>query len=129
MKLNFTDPRLHAAVLVAFATACTTTGESAQSVQASANAVEANSADLSETPATDAAEDATDEKSVKTASADGVNEEDENRIICKRQRVTGSRFTKKICRTWAEWKQSAESGREFAEQSSRRGGLIAPGSN
>lgn len=49
---------------------------------------------------TEAAETAAPEENVRETA-----EVDESRVICKRTIVTGSRFKKNICRTWAEWKQ------------------------
>lgn len=74
-----------------------------------------------ETPATtetaaDATE-ATDENAQETA------ELDEDRVICKRIIVTGSRFKKNVCRTWAEWKQIEETSQRNTDaiQRSMRG--------
>lgn len=65
-----------------------------------------NNATVASNAAAEAAE--ANEAAVQQAAA----EEDGDRIICKRIIVTGSRFKKNVCRTWAEWK-------EIEDQSSR----------
>jgi len=41
---------------------------------------------------------------VVTAPVDVVDETDRDRVICKRVVVTGSRFAKRRCHKWSEWK-------------------------
>ncbi|MEO1151012.1 MAG: hypothetical protein AAFW83_08485 [Pseudomonadota bacterium] len=117
-----------ATIIALSAVACATTTDRAADEVADNVATQATDANVPVETVVDASAITENESNTKTAT--NTDEEvDENRIICKRQQVTGSRFAKKICRTWAEWKQSADVGREFAEQSSRRGGLISPASN
>ncbi len=51
------------------------------------------------------AEEAVSEDVAAAARASGV---DEDRIICKRYQVTGSKFKKKRCMSWAAWKEQEE---------------------
>ncbi len=50
------------------------------------------------------------------------SKEEDDRLVCKRIQVTGSKFQKKVCMTWAEWKQRQAQGREFTQNTNRRTG-------
>lgn len=55
-----------------------------------------------------------------SAAVQEVDEADESRIICKRQVVTGSRFAKNICMTWAEWKDREQTSKDYTKNTLRR---------
>lgn len=48
------------------------------------------------------------------------NEDNDDRVICKRTVVTGSRFTKRICKTWAEWRAIQQESSDWLSDSQRR---------
>lgn len=50
------------------------------------------------------------------------SKEENDRMVCKRVQVTGSKFNKRVCMTWGEWKQRQEQGREFMQNHNRRMG-------
>ncbi len=52
--------------------------------------------------------------------ADTEEAVDVNRMICKRTVVTGSRFTKKVCMTWGQWRDQAEEAKKFTRTSQGR---------
>ncbi|MEO0612207.1 MAG: hypothetical protein AAFY83_02655, partial [Pseudomonadota bacterium] len=60
------------------------------------------------------------------ATADEKSEADDNRVICKRRPVTGSRFPKKECRTWREWKQIEDNSRALVEGNQRASRFNTP---
>ncbi|NNE39761.1 MAG: hypothetical protein HKN14_02455 [Marinicaulis sp.] len=49
-----------------------------------------------------------------------MKEEDGSRVICKRRQVTGSKFQKRICLTWDEWKAIEERSKDYASELDRR---------
>ncbi len=63
-------------------------------------------------PATETAEAAKDE--VKTAANDA-----KTRMVCTNERVTGSRFTKRVCLTQEESDRLREAGKEAVERVQR----------
>ena len=46
--------------------------------------------------------------------ASEAEEEDEDRMICKRTQIIGSKFKKKICGTKDDWDQMAQRGQDAA---------------
>ncbi|MBV7266002.1 hypothetical protein [Erythrobacter ani] len=75
-------------------------------------AVEASEVSANPTEAVDA------EPEVTAAAA----EEDE--IICRRTRVVGSRFNKKLCGTKAQWEAMSDRSRDTAQEFQRKGRSI-----
>ena len=69
--------------------------------------------------ATEAGEDATIEQIEEV-------EQDQDRIICKKTRLTGSKFTKKICGTEEQWAQLTGRARDNAAEMQRRGKGLDP---
>ena len=61
---------------------------------------------------------ATSAPSTDTTSGASQDDADLNKIVCKREQITGSRFNKRICLTRAEW---AEQTRNMEEQARRFG--------
>jgi hypothetical protein len=51
------------------------------------------------------------------------------RVICKEQRKTGTRFTTKTCRTAAQWNKMAEEHRAAAKDMVDRPKILACGPN
>lgn len=86
--------------------ACATTDQDAV---APANAGSATTVEKTATTATEEAADG----EAKTASA---TEEKKDKIICRKEMVTGSRMTKKVCRTAADIKARAESDKDALRQ-------------
>lgn len=41
-------------------------------------------------------------------------------IVCKRQKMSGSRVTRKVCHSRGEWRAMRENGREVAREATRR---------
>jgi len=48
------------------------------------------------------------------------SKEEDDRMVCRRMQVTGSKFQKKVCMTWAEWKEREAQGKEFMRDHNRR---------
>ena len=44
-----------------------------------------------------------------------------DKVICKRTRVTGSKFNKKVCGTASEWKAKEQHSQEAAEDFQKKG--------
>ncbi len=44
----------------------------------------------------------------------------DNVIVCKRQKMSGSRVTRKVCHSRAEWRAMRENGREVTREVQRR---------
>ena len=53
-------------------------------------------------------------------------EVDDDRIICKRTIVTGSRFAKKVCKTWGEWKALEQDSQDGLNRTQRMGTYGTP---
>ena len=51
---------------------------------------------------------------------------DKNRVICKRTTVTGSRFSKKVCKTWDEWRFLEEQSKQGLERTQQLGTVGTP---
>jgi len=49
---------------------------------------------------------------IPAAGKSNSREQDDN-IVCKRIQVTGSKFNKKVCMTWGEWKARQKAGKEY----------------
>ena len=45
---------------------------------------------------------------------------DDDNIVCKRMQITGSKFQKKVCMTWGEWKSRQEASKALAIENNRR---------
>ncbi len=45
---------------------------------------------------------------------------DDDNIVCKRTQITGSKFQKKVCMTWGEWKDRQEASKEFMMNHNKR---------
>ncbi len=54
---------------------------------------------------------------------------DENRIICRRTQVIGSKFTKRICGTQAEWDELARKGQVSTAEFQNKGQGIRQAGN
>ncbi len=46
--------------------------------------------------------------------------EEDDRMVCRRVQVTGSKFQKKVCMTWGEWKAQEARGKDFMRDHNRR---------
>ena len=78
---------------------CTTTDYAANDAPKSTATVE-----VAETTS-----EATETDEMQVASAE--SEVDDDRVICKQKIVTGSRFKKRLCMTWGEWKAQEQGAR------------------
>lgn len=76
-----------------------------------------------EKPADAAATAASDSES---AAAKEAKVEDDNKVICRREAVVGSRFKKKVCATKAQWEEMYARNRETAQDMQRRGKGVDP---
>ncbi len=56
-----------------------------------------------------------DTESTVVTAADTEEAVDLDRMICKRRVVTGSRFTRKVCMTWEQWRDRAEGGKDYTK--------------
>ncbi|NOX94448.1 MAG: hypothetical protein GXP04_04935 [Alphaproteobacteria bacterium] len=65
------------------------------------------------------AEEAVSADVAAAARASGV---DEDRIICKRYQVTGSKFKKKRCMSWAAWKEQEDRAKVWMRDRQTRAG-------
>ena len=73
-------------------------------------------------------ENATTEMGYDVSEGDGVianaqksnSRVDDDNIVCKRMQITGSKFQKKVCMTWGEWKERAAAAKDFATTTNRR---------
>ena len=54
-------------------------------------------------------------------AAQTAEKADENKIICRRTAITGSKFKKKICGTKKEWETLANRGAKDTRELQRRG--------
>ena len=75
---------------------------------------------------------ATETASTETEAAPTPEAEaatDENRIICRRTQVIGSKFTKRICGTQAEWDELARKGQVSTAEFQNKGQGIRQAGN
>ena len=72
-----------------------------------------------------AAAEAAPEQAVETAAAEPESHLDPDKMICKKQQVTGSRLAgRKICKTRREWEQARAEARRGADGFINRAGGI-----
>ena len=45
----------------------------------------------------------------------------EDKVICKRTKITGSKFNKKVCGTAKEWELKKQNSKEAAEDFQKKG--------
>ncbi len=60
----------------------------------------------------------------EAAPEEAVNDED--KIVCRRTAITGSKFKKKVCATKKEWASLGRRSRENAGEMQRRGKGLSP---
>ncbi len=51
---------------------------------------------------------------------------DEDKVVCRRTAITGSKFKKKICATRKEWAALSQRGGDTAREMQRRGKGVEP---
>lgn len=56
----------------------------------------------------------------KPAAANADNGSDPDKIVCRREPVTGSRFIKRVCMTQAKWDELSRKTQEFLQQEEER---------
>jgi hypothetical protein len=81
---------------------------------------------------TGAQAEATESANAETEAAPAPEAEpatDENKIICRRTQVIGSKFTKRICGTQAEWDELARKGQIAAAEFQAKGAGIRQAGN
>ncbi|MHA7873382.1 MAG: hypothetical protein ACX939_13620, partial [Hyphococcus sp.] len=65
--------------------------------------------------------DAAEDNAAVASSINANNAaKDEDRIICKRTIQTGTRFTKKECRSWREWREMQEATQDIMREGQMR---------
>ena len=74
----------------------------------------------------EAATPAENQEGVAQETAVASSEVDDDRIICKRTIVTGSRFAKKVCKTWGEWKALEQDSQDGLNRTQRMGTYGTP---
>jgi hypothetical protein len=65
-------------------------------------------------------------KDVKEWKAATVKVSDGSEKICKRTQQTGTRFTKKVCMTQAEWDNMAEASKRVTSSAQQRSAIQGP---
>jgi len=74
-----------------------------------------------------AASESVTEASVTPQSASAeVARDDDDKVVCRRTAVIGSRFTKRLCATKKEWDALEARGRETTQNWQRRGKGLEP---
>ncbi|MXO52205.1 hypothetical protein GRI42_12900 [Erythrobacter gaetbuli] len=68
------------------------------------------------------AEPAAGDTAATTAADDG-----EERVICKRTSIVGSKFKKKMCGTKADWDRMAQNSKDATREFQTRGRGVEPG--
>lgn len=74
-----------------------------------------------------ATENGGDQEATPEPKAEEAN--DENRVICRRTQVIGSKFTKRICGTQAEWEELARKGQISTAEFQAKGAGIRQAGN
>ena len=82
---------------------------------------EAPASDETKTSEAEATAEETQASEQQTASAAAAEEEEKKpKKICKKTRITGSSFTKKVCATKEEWEASAQASKESLDRLDRK---------
>ncbi|MEL7188020.1 MAG: hypothetical protein AAGK17_00590 [Pseudomonadota bacterium] len=63
---------------------------------------------------------------VVEAAADAEEANDDNKVVCRRTAVVGSRFTKRRCATKKEWRELTRDAKEKTDAMQRRGKGLDP---
>lgn len=64
---------------------------------------------------------AANEPAAQAATEQAAADDSQNRMICKKQKVSGTRLsTKKVCMTAAQWEQIERDQREITERTQRQ---------
>ncbi len=58
-----------------------------------------------------------------------AKEADAKKVVCKREKVPGSNFRKKVCATKAQWARAREDSRNATQTMQRRGAIIGGDGN
>lgn len=66
-------------------------------------------------------------QTVESQETTAVASADANEMVCKRQKVIGSNFKKKVCATQAQWDLAAQQSRDATENMQRSGTSVTPG--
>jgi len=96
----------------------------ALALQAAPEPAENPAAQEAETPKAEETEQVGPEKA--DASVKAAKKADEDKIICRRTAVVGSKFKKRICGTKKEWAEMARRGQDNALEFQQRGGGFEP---
>lgn len=51
----------------------------------------------------------------------------QDRVVCRRQAVTGSRFEQRVCMTQGQWDERARQAQQFIDQENQRANAHASG--
>lgn len=82
--------------------------------------------DASDTQETTPETATTAEVEIDGEDAESVAEADESRIICRRTRIVGSRFNRRICGTAEDWARMRGESTETTRERQRRGRGLDP---
>jgi len=104
--------------VIAFLSACTT--YDSQTVDSQAAATETETQVVAEAPA-DAGAAVASSAAESAGETQEVAEVVQDRVICKRRIITGSRFKKKTCMKWSEWKTMENQAQGLVGDAQRRG--------
>ena len=61
-----------------------------------------------------------------TAGAASKPAPDPNKIVCKDEELTGSRFTRRVCKTRAQWEAKQDAADNYKREIEDRNGLNGP---
>ncbi len=76
-------------------------------------------------PATDSGQTAATAPPAATSASQKSDADDPDKVICKREVVTGSRFSKRVCMTRGEWGEQARRTEDMARRLGENAGLNA----
>ena len=62
-----------------------------------------------------------------TAATTSTKSGDEERVICRRTSIVGSKFKKKMCGTQADWDRMAQNAKDATREFQTRGRGVEPG--
>lgn len=94
--------------------------------QAAPEPAEQSATPESDAPKAEETEQVGPEKSEAEAKAKAEKKANEDKIICRRTAVVGSKFKKRICGTKKQWEEMARRGQDNALEFQQRGNGFEP---
>lgn len=98
----------------------------ALALQAAPEPAEESATPENDAPKAEETEQVGPEKSEAEAKAKAAKKADEDKIICRRTAVVGSKFKKRICGTKKQWEEMAQRGRDNTLEFQQRGNGFEP---